>query len=115
MASVVTSREASNRVGAGDAPIGADAMPRPWLAAWTLCRREWVRFIRQGNRVFAALGQPIIFWLLLSLLLGSSFQMGGTSGALPTAPAAATTDQSPAAAIPLAAADHPAITYTQYF
>ncbi|HTQ37514.1 MAG TPA: ABC transporter permease [Pirellulales bacterium] len=60
----------------------ASIRPRPWLAAWTLCRREWVRFIRQGNRVFAALGQPIIFWILLSGLLGSSFQMnaGGAVG-----------------------------------
>jgi hypothetical protein len=34
------------------------------LAAWTLARREWVRFIRQRNRVFGAVGQPLIFWLL---------------------------------------------------
>jgi ABC-2 type transport system permease protein len=38
--------------------------PRPWLAAATLCRREWVRFIRQPNRVFGAIGQPLIFWVL---------------------------------------------------
>jgi len=37
-----------------------------WMAAWTLCRRELVRFLRQRNRVFGALGQPIIFWLLFS-------------------------------------------------
>jgi len=36
------------------------------LAAWTLCQRELVRFVRQRNRVFGALGQPIIFWLLFS-------------------------------------------------
>ena len=40
--------------------------PRPWLAAWTLARREWVRFIRQPNRVFGAIGQPLIFWVLFS-------------------------------------------------
>ncbi len=51
--------------------------PRPWLAAWTLCRREWTRFIRQGNRVFGALGQPIVFWVLLSALLNPSFQSSG--------------------------------------
>ena len=50
--------------------------PRPWLAAWTLCRREWVRFVRQRNRVFAAVGQPIFFWLLFGLGFGSSLQMG---------------------------------------
>ncbi len=32
----------------------------------TLAHRELVRFFRQGNRVFGALGQPIIFWLLFS-------------------------------------------------
>src|SRR5258708_2273375 len=63
--------------GRANLPTAESAItPRPWLAAWTLCRREWVRFIRQGNRVFAALGQPIIFWILLSGLLGSSFQLG---------------------------------------
>jgi ABC-2 type transport system permease protein len=30
----------------------------------TLAERELVRFFRQKNRVFGALGQPIIFWLL---------------------------------------------------
>jgi ABC-2 type transport system permease protein len=50
--------------------------PRPWLAAWTLSRREWVRFIRQRNRVFGALGQPLIFWLLFGAGLGPSFRMG---------------------------------------
>lgn len=38
----------------------------PWLAVWTLCARELVRFFRQRHRVFGALGQPIIFWLLFS-------------------------------------------------
>jgi ABC-2 type transport system permease protein len=32
----------------------------------TLAERELVRFFRQRNRVFGALGQPIIFWLLFS-------------------------------------------------
>jgi len=56
-------------------------VPSPWLAAWTLCRREWTRFIRQGNRVFGALGQPIVFWVLLSALLNPSFQAGVPAGA----------------------------------
>jgi ABC-2 type transport system permease protein len=37
-----------------------------WPVVGTLCRRELVRFFRQKNRVFGALGQPIIFWLLFS-------------------------------------------------
>jgi ABC-2 type transport system permease protein len=40
--------------------------PKPLLAALTLCQRELVRFLRQRNRVFGALGQPIVFWLLFS-------------------------------------------------
>ena len=37
-----------------------------WPAVLTLAQRELVRFFRQRNRVFGALGQPIIFWLLFS-------------------------------------------------
>jgi ABC-2 type transport system permease protein len=36
----------------------------PWPVVGTLAQRELVRFFRQRNRVFGALGQPIIFWLL---------------------------------------------------
>jgi ABC-2 type transport system permease protein len=38
----------------------------PWPVVGALCQRELVRFFRQKNRVFGALGQPIIFWLLFS-------------------------------------------------
>jgi len=44
----------------------AISQPRPFLAAATLCQRELVRFLRQRNRVFGALVQPVIFWLLFS-------------------------------------------------
>jgi ABC-2 type transport system permease protein len=37
-----------------------------WPATKALAQRELVRFFRQRNRVFGALGQPIIFWLLFS-------------------------------------------------
>jgi ABC-2 type transport system permease protein len=53
--------------------------PQPGLAAWTLCRREWVRFVRQKNRVFSALGQPFIFWILFSSLVGTSFTWPGNA------------------------------------
>jgi ABC-2 type transport system permease protein len=56
--------------------------PCPWLAAWALARREWMRFIRQGNRVFGAVGQPLIFWLLFGAGLGPSFQLPGAEGGL---------------------------------
>ena len=38
----------------------------PLAVVWSLARRELVRFFRQRHRVFGALGQPIIFWLLFS-------------------------------------------------
>jgi ABC-2 type transport system permease protein len=53
---------------------------RPWLATATLAQREWVRFVRQPNRVFGAIGQPIIFWLLFGAGLGPTFRMNGDAG-----------------------------------
>jgi ABC-2 type transport system permease protein len=53
------------------------ARPSPWLAARSLCGRELVRFFRQRNRVFGAIGQPIIFWILFGAGLGPSFRLGG--------------------------------------
>ncbi|MCC7084026.1 MAG: ABC transporter permease [Pirellulales bacterium] len=41
-------------------PASVPSLP----VVFTLCERELVRFFRQSNRVFGALGQPIIFWLL---------------------------------------------------
>ncbi len=54
----------------------APLAPKPWLAAFSLCRREWVRFIRQRNRVFGAIGQPLIFWILFGAGLSRT---GGVS------------------------------------
>ena len=56
--------------------------PRPWLAAWALARREWVRFVRQPNRVFGAVGQPLIFWVLFCAGLDASFQLPGAAAGL---------------------------------
>jgi ABC-2 type transport system permease protein len=49
-------------------PISTNSIPAvpAWPVVGTLCQRELVRFFRQKNRVFGALGQPIIFWLLFS-------------------------------------------------
>jgi ABC-2 type transport system permease protein len=60
------------------AEIESVAAPCPWQAAATLCRREWVRFVRQRNRVFGAIGQPLFFWLLFGIGFGSSFRMGSS-------------------------------------
>src|SRR3954463_5776336 len=43
-----------------------------WPVVGTLSQRELVRFLRQKNRVFGALGQPIIFWLLFGAGLGGA-------------------------------------------
>jgi len=48
------------------------------LAVLTLCQREVVRFLRQPSRVFGALAQPILFWLLLGTGLGASFRPPGS-------------------------------------
>ena len=42
-----------------------------------LAKREWIRFFRQRNRVIGALGQPILFWLLMGTGMHAAFQAGG--------------------------------------
>jgi ABC-2 type transport system permease protein len=50
-----------------------------WGAALSLAKRELTRFIRQRNRVFGALAQPIIFWGMFGAGLGGSFRPGSGS------------------------------------
>jgi ABC-2 type transport system permease protein len=50
---------------------------RTLLPALTLWRREIVRFLRQRNRVFAAIAQPALFWALFGAGFSGSFQLGG--------------------------------------
>jgi ABC-2 type transport system permease protein len=47
------------------------------LAVMTLWWREITRFRRQRSRVFGALGQPLVFWLLLGGGLSASFRPPG--------------------------------------
>ena len=49
-------------------------------AVRSLWWREIVRFVRQPSRVIGALGQPIVFWLLLGGGLAPSFRPPGVSG-----------------------------------
>ncbi len=44
-----------------------------------LAHREWLRFFRQPFRVIAALGQPILFWILFGTGMHSAFR-GGQAG-----------------------------------
>lgn len=48
-----------------------------FLPVRTLCLREVVRFVRQRSRVVGALGQPVLFWLLLGGGLKGSFHPAG--------------------------------------
>ena len=54
-------------------PLSTNTTTVPaWPVVFTLSQRELVRFFRQRNRVFGALGQPIIFWLLFGAGLGTA-------------------------------------------
>jgi ABC-2 type transport system permease protein len=44
------------------------------LPAWTLLKREIVRFYRQRSRVIGALASPLVFWVLIGSGLGTSFR-----------------------------------------
>lgn len=47
------------------------------LPAWTLWKREIVRFFRQPSRVAGAAGSPLVFWLLIGSGLSGSFRLPG--------------------------------------
>jgi ABC-2 type transport system permease protein len=49
------------------------AMDVVWMLAW----REWIRFFRQPHRVIAALGQPILLWVLFGTGLHGAFRGDG--------------------------------------
>ena len=55
------------------------AWKRSLGTAWMLAYREWIRFFRQPFRVIAALGQPILFWVLFGTGLHGAFR-GATPG-----------------------------------
>lgn len=46
----------------------------------TIWWREIIRFYRQRSRLFSAIAQPLVFWLLIGSGLGASFQPSGTPG-----------------------------------
>ncbi len=53
---------------------------RTVLPALTLWRREMVRFLRQRNRVVAAVAQPAMFWVLFGAGFSGAFRAGGGRG-----------------------------------
>jgi ABC-2 type transport system permease protein len=46
-------------------------------AAYSLAHREFIRFVRQRQRVFGAVAQPLLFWLFLGAGFGGSFRPPG--------------------------------------
>ena len=46
-------------------------------AAFALAHREFIRFVRQRQRVFGAIAQPVLFWLFLGAGFGGSFRQAG--------------------------------------
>lgn len=58
--------------GTSSAGIPASARSALWLAAWGLFCREWLRFVRQPQRVLATVGTPLFFWLILGAGLNES-------------------------------------------
>ena len=52
---------------------------RPIITIWG---REIVRFYRQRSRLFSAIAQPLVFWLLIGSGLSASFQPAGTADGL---------------------------------
>ncbi|MEO1237989.1 MAG: ABC transporter permease, partial [Planctomycetota bacterium] len=73
--------------GRQEAESAADARPTAdvfWPAVSAIAWREVVRFLRQRNRVFAAVVTPVVFWLLLGFglnevaVVGVDTSAGGT-------------------------------------
>jgi len=52
-------------------------MSRTLLPAFTLWKRELVRFVRQRNRLTSAIVQPAVFWLLFGTGFQGAFSIGG--------------------------------------
>src|SRR5665213_1194330 len=53
-----------------------------WTPAYSLWRRELVRFYRQKARVVGVIASPLLFWLVLGSGFSKTFQSHGSSGAM---------------------------------
>jgi ABC-type multidrug transport system permease subunit len=58
-------------------PTAAAALAYDVATARVLARRDLVRFFRQPSRLVGALGQPLIFWLVIGGGLSATFHLGG--------------------------------------
>ena len=57
-------------------------MRRVLLPVTTIWWREIIRFYRQRSRLFSAIAQPLVFWLLIGSGLRASFQPAGATDGL---------------------------------
>ena len=62
------------------ARIAVPARPSTAVAAYSLWRREIVRFYRQKARVVGVIASPLLFWLVLGSGFANSFHATGTGG-----------------------------------
>ncbi len=58
--------------------VSAPARPSTAVAAYSLWRREIVRFYRQKARVVGVIASPLLFWLVLGSGFANSFHSAGT-------------------------------------
>ena len=58
----------------------ARALAYDLATAAVLWRRDLTRFFRQPSRLVGALGQPIIFWLVIGSGMSGTFRYGGAAG-----------------------------------
>ena len=56
------------------------ARPSTAIAAYSLWRRELVRFYRQKARVVGVIASPLLFWLVLGSGFANSFRAAGSNG-----------------------------------
>jgi ABC-2 type transport system permease protein len=66
------------------APISAQknsTVANLWIPAYSLWRRELVRFYRQKARVVGVIASPLLFWLVLGSGFSKTFQSSSSSGA----------------------------------
>ena len=61
-------------------PASSTTTAAIYPAIASLAWREWIRFVRQPNRVIGALGQPILFWLLFGSGFSDSMRVNQSVG-----------------------------------
>ncbi len=65
----------------GGVASGNSATSRLWTPAYSLWRRELVRFYRQKARVVGVIASPLLFWLVLGSGFSKTFQSHGAASA----------------------------------